>query len=60
MDDIIRCQDDVVSKLPYPPQGLPDYFFIQILTKDIFGAISNHTVWQPALIEQNMANDSNR
>ncbi|HWR45988.1 PIG-L family deacetylase [Sporomusa sp.] len=51
LDNIIRSQDDVIIKIPYPPQGLPDYFFIQVLTKDKFGAVSNHTVWQPAWIQ---------
>lgn|GEM_PF-746570 len=50
LDNIRRFQDDVIIKLPHSPQGLPDYFFVQILTKDGFGVVCHHTVWQPARI----------
>ncbi|HWR07626.1 PIG-L family deacetylase [Sporomusa sp.] len=50
-DNIIRFQDDVIIKIPYPQQGLPEYFFIQVLTKDRLGAVSNQTVWQPVLLQ---------
>ncbi|MGL5513339.1 MAG: PIG-L deacetylase family protein [Sporomusa sp.] len=50
LDNIIRFQDDVIIKLPHSPQGSPDYFFIRVLTKDRFGVVRRHTVWQPVRI----------
>jgi LmbE family N-acetylglucosaminyl deacetylase len=52
LEDIRRFPDDVVIKLSSIEQGLPDCFFIRVTTEDIFGAVSNRTVWQPALIKQ--------
>ncbi len=48
--DVIRYQDDVIVRVPYTLQGLPDFFFIQVLTKDPLGGTTNHTVWQPMLV----------
>lgn len=49
-NNIIRYQDDVIIKIPYSESDLPDYFLIQVLTKDRFGKTIDHTVWQPVLV----------
>lgn len=45
-DNIKRFQDDVIIRIPYG-EDLPDYFLIQVLTKDRFGEQIDHTIWQP-------------
>lgn len=49
-DDIVRYLDDVIVKIPYCERGLPKCFFIQVLTKDNFGTLIDHTEWQPVMI----------
>lgn len=48
--NIFRFNDDVLISVAYPSHDVPDYFYIQVLTKDQFGALINHTVWQPVLV----------
>jgi LmbE family N-acetylglucosaminyl deacetylase len=47
VDNIKRFQDAVIVKIPYNEQDFPDYFLIQVLTKDRFGEQIGHTIWQP-------------
>jgi len=50
-DNIKRFNEDVIIKVPFPENGLPDYFLIQILTKDRFGITIDHTAWQQVQIK---------
>lgn len=51
MDNLMRFQDDVIIEIPYSEQGLPDYFLLQVLTEDRFGAHIDHTIWQPIWVQ---------
>lgn len=46
-DAIIRYQDDVIIRIPLTQILLPNLFFIQVVTKDRFKAMIDHTIWQP-------------
>jgi LmbE family N-acetylglucosaminyl deacetylase len=49
-DAISRYQDDVIIKIPITTTQLPNFFFIQAVTKDKFGAVIDHTIWQPVFL----------
>lgn len=51
-DYIKRFQEDVIIKVPFSERGLPDYFLIQILTKDGLGITIDHTAWQEIQIKR--------
>jgi len=49
-DAIVRYQDDVIIKIPLTQIQLPQFFFIQAVTKDKFKNMIDHTVWQPVFL----------
>lgn len=49
--DILRFPNDVVVRLTYTDrQPLPDFFLLQVITRDSLGLMLDHTVWQPVRI----------
>nr|WP_169717895.1 PIG-L family deacetylase [Sporomusa silvacetica] len=50
-ENIKRLNEDVIIKIPFADQELPDYFLIQILTKDRWGVTIDHTAWQQIQIK---------
>jgi LmbE family N-acetylglucosaminyl deacetylase len=51
-EDIIRYQDDVIVRMPFVQTQLPDFFFIQVVTKSRGGTMIDYTVWQPAFLSK--------
>jgi LmbE family N-acetylglucosaminyl deacetylase len=51
-DAIMRYQNDVIVKIPLIQPQLPSFFFIQAVTKDKFGTMIDHTVWQPVFLSK--------
>lgn len=50
--NLMRFKDDVIIKLPYSGQALPDYLLMQIVTKDRFSATIQQTSWQQLQIKR--------
>lgn len=50
LDAISRYQDDVIIRIPITTTHLPNFFFIQVVTRDKFGTVIDHTVWQPVFL----------
>ncbi|VBB07433.1 glcnac-pi de-n-acetylase [Lucifera butyrica] len=46
--DIFRYKEDVIIKLPFPSHP-PAFFYLRAITKDHYGAVINHSAWQPIL-----------
>ncbi|WP_051789024.1 PIG-L deacetylase family protein [Pelosinus sp. UFO1] len=51
-DDIVRYPDDVIIKISSSPTQLKNFLFIRVETKNQFGIMFNHTVWQPAFLSK--------
>jgi len=50
-ENIKRLNEAVIIKVPFSEQELPDYFLIQIVTKDRLGVTIGHTAWQQIQIK---------
>lgn len=49
--DVLRFPNDVVVRLTYQEhQPLPDFFLLQVITRNGLGLMLDHTVWQPVRI----------